>query len=198
MSVLEQDAIDAGKAFLEHHGIKGMKWGVRRKSDSSSNARGATFLFRKQNDKEDAAAERAAAKSGRKEKIRDRKKAVKERRNLSDAELEKRVKRAQLEKQLREVTDQDLAPKRTAVKKALGGAAKTVAATALPALATYAGRQFVKKYMKNESLANEVFPPKTQKKKAAQKAGAAVVAQTIAKVGSQTLPSFTQTAVPRS
>lgn len=189
MPVLEQDAIDAGKDYLEHYGIMGMKWGVRRKDSSGTSSTG-----RELNAKEVAAAERAAAKSGRKEKIRERKKAVKERRNLSDAELEKRVKRAQLEKQLREATDQDLAPKRTAVKKALGGAAKTVAATALPALAVYGGRKFITKYMKNEALANEVFPPKTKKKKGAQDAGAAIVNA----ARGQKLPSFKQTAGPRS
>ena len=191
---LDHDSFDQEFSdYLEHYGIRGMKWGIRRKDPSGTSSTG-----RELNAKEVAAAERAAAKSGRKEKIRERKKAVKERRNLSDAELEKRVKRAQLEKQLREATAQDLAPRRTAVKKVLGGAAKTVAATALPALAVYGGRKFIIKYMKNEALANEVFPPKTKKKKGTQDAGKAAVETILRTSGSVKLPTFAQSAKPRS
>ena len=60
--------------FLEHHGVKGMKWGIRRKRSSSSS-------------------------SG----VSDSARIKQEAKTLSDAELKARVSRMQLEKQYRDL-----------------------------------------------------------------------------------------------
>lgn len=189
MPVLEQDAIDAGKDFLEHYGIMGMKWGIRRKdpsggSSGSSSTKGAKNLLKKE----------TTDKSIKK----DRKQAVKNRRKLTETDLQNRIRRNQLEKQLKDSTAENLRPKRTAAKRIIGNTAKTVATAALPGLATYVGRKLIKKYMKNDALANEVFPPKTKKGKGAQDAGKAAVETIIRTNGSVKPPTFAQSAKPRS
>lgn len=192
MPVLEQDAIDAGKAFLEQDGVKGMKWGVRRKdpsggssnSSNSSSPESAKYLFKRE--------------TTNKAIKKDRNQAVKNRRKLTETDLQNRIRRNQLEKQLKESTAENLRPKRTAAKRIIGNTAKSVAAAALPGLATYAGRKFIMKYMKNDALANEVFPPKTKKDKGAKDAGKAAVETILRTNGSVKLPTFAQSAKPRS
>ena len=189
MTVLTLDATDRGRAYIEQHGIRGMKWGIRRKdpsgsSSNSSSPKGAKNLFKKES------TDKAIKK--------DRNQAVKNRRKLTETDLQNRIRRNQLEKQLKESTAENLRPKRTAAKRIIGNTAKSVAAAALPGLATYAGRKIIKKYMKNEALANEVFPPKTKKAKKATEAGETVVKDLISTKGAVRVPSFAQSAKPRS
>jgi len=68
-------AQDAGREFLEHHGVKGMKWGVRRRRNES--ARAKTF----------------GNKGSSKTKFKDKKVS-----ELSEEEINKRIKRLELEK----------------------------------------------------------------------------------------------------
>ena len=80
--------------YLEHHGILGQKWGVRRYQNADGSL---TDAGKKRYEKEQ-----------RKAIAKERKEASKNRSMLSDEELNKRVNRLQKEKQLRELTDQEI------------------------------------------------------------------------------------------
>lgn len=98
---------------LYHHGIKGMKWGVRRSPDQLSRARGNT---------------KSSADQKEKEK---RKAAVKNRRTLSDAELKKRIERLKMEKEFKNLTEDDISPGKKFVSNIMSSAgtkALTIAA----------------------------------------------------------------------
>ena len=81
--------------ILIHHGVKGMKWGVRRyrNKDGSLTAEGK------------ARAKKRADKAETHDKKEEYKQASKNRRNLSDEELSKRIKRLENEKKLKKLTE---------------------------------------------------------------------------------------------
>lgn len=73
--------------YLAHHGILGMKWGVRRSEAQLARARGHSS--KPSDDKNEVAA---------------RKVAVKNRRTMSDADLKKRIDRLKLERDARDIS----------------------------------------------------------------------------------------------
>ncbi len=105
---------------IYHHGIKGMKWGVRRTSNQLARVRGSS--------------ESEADKT----KKTERKTAVKNRRTMSDADLKKRIERLKLEREFKNLTEEDIAPGRKFTSEVLSTAGKralTVAATGAVAYA---------------------------------------------------------------
>lgn len=141
---------------IEHHGVKGMKWGVRRSQASLDSAAGrkptkkkkvqSTRATRKaEKAKQKTAAARAKAKdtstkSGRKT-------ASANRRQLTDNDISNLVKRLESEKKLKTLIDQDVSPGRSFAKTVMGDAGKraltTVATGTLLYGAKYAfDRQF--------------------------------------------------------
>lgn len=95
--------------FLDHHGVKGMHWGVRkarsRREQAAINAR-ANLKAR--------------------------------RRQLSDTDLKQAVERLSTEKKLKDLVDQDLAPGRTVAKKIMSESGQKVARTIIAGAALYA------------------------------------------------------------
>ena len=83
---------------LQHYGIKGMKWGIRRPRGENGLVGGGKGLFRKKKKskkqlKKEAQAELAASNKRR----REQRKEYLKRGDLSDADLKKKVERLRLE-----------------------------------------------------------------------------------------------------
>lgn len=126
-----------------HYGVLGMKWGVRKKRPSKSGSR-----------------------SGRKSKkelsvINDRKKAVKKSKTLSTSELRERIERLKLEQQLKDLTESNLSPGRSAVKKILSSSGSRIAT----AFVTGAGLYLTKSAMTGEFNIKELAGYMTPKPK---------------------------------
>ena len=105
-------------SFLEHYGVKGMRWGVRRSDAQLSRARG-----RKEADK--------AIKKKRKQ-------TAKNRRLMSEKDIDKAIERFQKEKKLKDLTDQDIAPGKTIAKRIMSDSGQKVLRTAVAGAGIYA------------------------------------------------------------
>ena len=106
---------------LEHFGVPGMKWGVRKFGSSGSSGSSSTKKRRTSD-----------------QVIRaDRAKAVKNVRRLSDKDLDARISRIEKEKKLRTLTAEDIQPGRTIAKTLLKNAGTKVAATVLAGSVMY-------------------------------------------------------------
>jgi len=102
--------------FLEHYGVKGMRWGVRRGIVKSGKER-----------------------TSREDKVRAKRKDAKRRRQvLSDKDLDGLVKRLEQEKKLKSLLDEDLSPGRTVTKKLLANAGTKIAGTVLAGAGVWA------------------------------------------------------------
>lgn len=101
--------MEKNEEMLEHHGIKGQKWGVRRFQNKDGTR---TALGKKRESSPDAKEKEA------------RKADVKNRRTMSDADLKKRIERMRLEKEYKTLVDEDTAPGKRYVSGILSAAGK--------------------------------------------------------------------------
>ena len=146
--------------ILAHHGVKGMKWGVRRyrNKDGSLTPEGRAHARQQ--------AERDADKAKRQEY----KNAAKNVRNLSDEELLARIGRLEKEKRLLELTADNLYNNRVmssgqkATQEVLVGAGKTVAKAALAGGIALAGRAIIAGDVDPITIASYLFPNPNKKK----------------------------------
>lgn len=113
--------MEKNEEMLEHHGIKGQKWGVRRFQNKDGTR---TALGKKRESSPDAKEKEA------------RKADVKNRRTMPDADLKKRIERMRLEKEYKTLVDEDTAPGKKYVSEILSAAGKkTLTIAAAGALA---------------------------------------------------------------
>lgn len=112
-------SLDNGREFIEHFGVKGMKWGVRRSQ--------------KQLD-------RASGRATNKKIKSERRQTVKNRRTLSDDEINKVVTRLQQEKKLKSLVAEDTRPGRTVTQAILSNSGKTIAGAVVTGAGMYALR----------------------------------------------------------
>lgn len=149
--------------ILQHYGIKGMKWGIRRTEDQLARARGSLASSKsKLTSRVDKALGRSSAERAERNR---RAKVRKNVRTTSDEDLRKEVNRLELEKKYKSLSDEDLKPGRSMVKKFLkstGGRVITSAAIGSLAYAGYlaAGGQDPE----GRQLANYMFPNPNRKK----------------------------------
>lgn len=130
---------------LAHHGVKGMKWGVRKKDIPKPDWKEVFTTRDLKWQRKLGKKKRAQAKVEKEQAGKDRKvskSAYKLNRfkikKLSDAELNERINRLQNEKKLRELVESEVKPGRTAVAKILKGSALAVLGTVATAGLTYA------------------------------------------------------------
>lgn len=97
---------------IEHYGVPGMKWGVRRSQAALDRAAG----------RKPASSNDTTTKSGRK-------RASASRRSLSDKDVTDLVKRLENEKKLKSLIDQDVSPGRTFAKTVMSDAGKRALTT---------------------------------------------------------------------
>lgn len=132
------DNYESVQSALAHHGILGMKWGVRRTEAQLAQTRN----------------------SSDKDIKRQRKKTSAVRRHLSEGDLKKAIERLQAEKKLKDLTADDIAPGRTAAKKALTQIGKTAITAAATGVATYAIRAALEGKFDVKTAATFIRPKK--------------------------------------
>lgn len=103
--------------FIEHHGVKGMRWGQRK-------SRSVTV---------------GKSSSGSKPKVKTTTKTSfsKSPSRLSDAELNRRVKRMEVEKRYNDLNKKDVSAGKAYAASILGGAGKNIAMALLTGAALY-------------------------------------------------------------
>lgn len=128
---------------LQHHGIKGQKWGVRR----FQNADGSLTTAGKQ---------RASGTKKRTD--------AKNRGTLTNAQLKQKIERLRLEKQLRELTNQEVNSGRVYAQKILKDVGSKVLTTAASGALLYAGKAAITKSFSPQEFANAIFNGGPKKK----------------------------------
>ena len=128
---------------LQHHGIKGQKWGVRR----FQNADGSLTTAGKQ---------RASAIKKHTD--------AKNRGTLTNAQLKQKIERLQLEKQLRELTNAEVNSGRVYAQKILKDVGSKVLTTAASGALLYAGKAAITKSFSPQEFANAIFNGGPKKK----------------------------------
>lgn len=124
---------------ISHHGIKGMKWGIRRSESQLARAHG------NQADK--------AVKEQRKQ-------VSAARRHLSDGDLKKAVERLQQEKKLKDLTNEDVSRGKTIAANILGQIGKSTITAVGTAVATYAVKAAMEQHFDIKDAAKFIKPKK--------------------------------------
>lgn len=133
--------------YIFHHGIKGMRWGIRRDKTSGSGGsrRGGKTI-----------AQQRAENQKRKD--------VKNRGVMKLDELRKKVERLKLEKELKDLTEEQVYPGRRAAKDALKQIGTKVAVTVFTGAALYGAKAAVSKQFNVKEFGNAIFNGGAKKK----------------------------------
>ena len=125
VSGVDFELIDISDSALEHYGVKGMKWGVRKRSKNRVSSSGARSKSPNPSSKVSAPnpSSKVSAPTTRDKRV----KALKNRRELSDSDIKDFTSRLQSEKQLKALLDEDVSPGRTFIKKVMSDAGKQAA-----------------------------------------------------------------------
>lgn len=136
---------------LAHHGIKGMKWGVRR----FQNKDGSLTAAGKKREKMISADEQERS---------NRKSEVKNRRIMSSDELRKKIERLKLEKEYKNLIKDDIAPGRKFVSEVLASGAKKAIPVMVAGTLAYAVKAVMTKEFDIKEAANYIAANPNKKK----------------------------------
>lgn len=133
--------------YISHHGILGMKWGVRRTPAQLGHTTKVGGKSQAQKDSEVQ-----------------KKKDVKNRGALSTQQLQKKIERLRMEKELRELTEKEIYPGKVATQNVLNQIGTRVATTAITGAALYAAKALITKQFDPKELGSAVFNGGPKKK----------------------------------
>lgn len=137
---------------LYHHGVIGMKWGVRRYQNKDGTL---TAAGKKQKKKTLSANDKERAR---------RKTDLKKRRTMSDADLKKRIERLKMEKQFKDLTEEDISPGKRAAKSILSSAGTKVLSAAVAGAGAYAIKTALTKKFDPKEFAGYIAANPNKKK----------------------------------
>lgn len=139
---------------LQHHGILGQKWGIRRfqNSDGTLTEAGKNRY------------EKASEKERRKQAIREKKADSRNRSTMTEEELRKKIQKLQMEKQLRELTNEEIYPGKKAAMNVLQSIGTKVVTTAVTGAALYGLKAAVSKNFKAKEFGDAIFNGGAKKK----------------------------------
>ncbi len=134
---------------LYHHGILGMKWGVRRYQNKDGTLTSA-------GKKRKLSSEERADISNIKRR-KELSTMAKNRMLLSDKTLKAKIERLKLEKQFKDLVDADINPGKKLIKEVFAEASKRTATTALSGAMIYAGKSAISKEFDRKDFAKSIF-----------------------------------------
>lgn len=118
---------------IEHHGVKGMKWGVRRNNTGWVGPSGLPSRKKIQGHKQAS--------------VESKSKSTK---NMTNSELREQIERLQMEKQYRQLTSEMTPQKHAAVRKAINQAILNGASQALTETVKAGGTKYISKPVFNK------------------------------------------------